>query len=114
MAPVDRLRVSVTSGCALSYSGDHYLFDVLRRAEQVLDELEAGQHGAFDAEVMADRLPLFDCYQKAQDSRIVDDKIAKMLDGLEPDILAPREALDVIYRLKTMRLQQTSLFSRKK
>ena len=87
---------------------------VLRRAEKILVELEAGQHGAVDAKVMADRLPLFDCYQQAQDSRIVDDKITDVLDTVEPDSLAPREALDVLYRLKAMRLQKTLLFSRKK
>ena len=86
---------------------------VLHRAERILDELEAGQHGAVDAKVMADRLPLFDCHQQAQDSRIADDKIAEVLDTVEPDSLAPREALDVIYRLKTSSFNKL-LFSRKK
>ena len=33
---------------------------VLTRAEQILTELESGQHGAVDAADMADMLPLFD------------------------------------------------------
>ena len=55
-------------------------------------ELEAGQHGAVDAKVMADRLPLFDCYQQAQDSRIVDDKLLMSLIQLN-QIVWPRVKL---------------------
>ncbi len=87
---------------------------VLGRAEQILGELEAGQHGAVDAGVMADHLPLFDYHQQIQDSRIGEDEIATTLDALEPDILAPREALDALYRLKAMRTQSAPPLGKKK
>ena len=65
---------------------------VLSRAEQVLDELEAGQHGAVDAGVMAGQLPLFDYHQQAKNTITVEDEITAALDALEPDSLR-REAL---------------------
>ena len=80
---------------------------VLHRAEQVLDELEAGQHGAVDTKVMSDSLPLFDRVktngqQKAL-SAVALDKVIETLDEIHPDALTPREALEMIYRLKEMR-----------
>ena len=87
---------------------------VLGRAEQILGELEAGQHGAVDTELLADNLPLFDFHQKAQDNIIVGDKIAMALDALDPDSLAPREALDALYRLKALRTQSAPRSGKKK
>ena len=87
---------------------------VLGRAEQILDELEAGQHGAADAEMMTGYLPLFDYHQQAQGNMLAEDEIAAALDALEPDCLAPREALDVLYRLKAMRPQKSLLPGKKK
>ena len=76
---------------------------VLGRAEKILGELEAGQHGAVDAGMVLEHLPLFDYHQQLQDSVITEDEIVVALDALEPDSLAPREALDALYRLKEMR-----------
>ena len=33
---------------------------------------------------------------------VADDPLRDMLDGLEPDAMTPREALDVLYRMKGM------------
>lgn len=67
----------------------------VRRAEQVLKKLEA----APDA---VDTLPLF-----AASAEPLDDPVAEtahpaldMLDTIDPDTLTPREALDLIYKLK--------------
>ena len=86
---------------------------VIGRAEQVLDELEAGQHGAVDTGMMAGQLPLFDFHHQAKNTMIVEDDIAAALDALEPDGLTPREALDEIYRLKALRPQKALLSSKK-
>jgi DNA mismatch repair protein MutS len=86
---------------------------VLGRAEQVLDELEAGQHGAVDAGVMAGQLPLFDYHQQVQNTTIAEDEITAAFDALEPDSLTPREALDELYRLKAL-CSQKALLSGKK
>jgi len=76
---------------------------VLGRAEQILGELETGQHGAVDAGMMADNLPLFDFQNTHHDVDMPSDEIAEMIDALQPDSLAPREALDILYRLKALR-----------
>ena len=86
---------------------------VLGRAEQVLDELEAGQHGAVDAGMMAGQLPLFDYHQQAKNTITVEDEIAAALDALEPDSLTPREALDELYQLKAMRPKKPLLSGKK-
>ena len=86
---------------------------VLGRAEQVLDELEAGQHGAVDAGMMASGLPLFDYHQRAKNSMIAEGEIVAALDALEPDGMTPREALDELYRLKALRPQKGFLSGKK-
>ena len=86
---------------------------VLDRAEQVLDELEAGQHGAVDAGTMAGQFPLFDNHQRAKNTTIAEDEIVAMLDALEPDSITPRDALDELYRLKAMCAKKVLLFGKK-
>ena len=76
---------------------------VLGRAEQILGELETGQHGAVDAEMMADSLPLFEFQNARHYAAMSSDEIADAIDALQPDSLAPREALDILYRLKALR-----------
>ena len=87
---------------------------VLSRAEQILEELEAGQHGAVDAELVANHLPLFDYNQKVKDTGKTEGEIVAALDALEPDSLAPREALDALYRLKAIGSQQGLLPGKRK
>ena len=86
---------------------------VLGRAEQVLDELESGQHGAVDAGVMAGQLPLFDYNQQTKNTMIAEDEITAALDALEPDSLTPRDALDELYRLKALFSQKAVLSGKK-
>ena len=86
---------------------------VLSRAEQVLNELEAGQRGAVDAGIMACQLPLFDYHQKAKNTMIVEDEITAALDALAPDSMTPREALDELYRLKALCSQKILLSGKK-
>ena len=76
---------------------------VLGRAETILGELETGQHGAVDAGMMADNLPLFDYQSKALATPVTPDEIGAVLDDMQPDNLTPREALDMLYRLKALR-----------
>ena len=80
--------------------------DVLRRAEKILNELEAGRHGAVDAEMMSDRLPLFDYHREAGDPAKTEGEIATALAALELDNLTPREALDALYQLKAIGSQK--------
>jgi DNA mismatch repair protein MutS len=81
---------------------------VLRRAETILGELETGQHGAVDAGMVADNLPLLDYQSKALKTPVTLDEIGAVLDEVEPDSLTPREALDMLYRLKALRHDSAS------
>jgi DNA mismatch repair protein MutS len=81
---------------------------VLGRAETILGELETGQHGAVDADMMADNLPLFDYQSNALETPVTPDEIGAALDEMQPDSLTPREALDMLYRLKALRRDPTS------
>ena len=76
---------------------------VLGRAETILGELETGQHGAVDAGMMANNLPLFDYHSKALETPVTPDEIGAAIDEMQPDSLTPREALDMLYRLKALR-----------
>jgi DNA mismatch repair protein MutS len=81
---------------------------VLGRAETILGELETGHHGAVDADMMADNLPLFDYQSKALETPVTPDEIGAALDEMQPDSLTPREALDMLYRLKALRRDPAS------
>lgn len=68
----------------------------VKRAEQVLKKLEA----APDA---VDTLPLFAATSEPSapsEPDLMDHPALKLLENLDPDSLTPREALDVIYKLK--------------
>ncbi|MEO1474340.1 MAG: DNA mismatch repair protein MutS, partial [Pseudomonadota bacterium] len=68
---------------------------VLRRAEQVLKRLEADPSGA-------DTLPLFASAPETLEPEVLQtSKADEMLADIDPDTLTPREALDLIYRLKS-------------
>jgi DNA mismatch repair protein MutS len=72
---------------------------VIGRAEQVLQTLEQGeQSGAVSR--LADDLPLFAATPRRVDSPGTPSPLEAALDGINPDELSPREALDLIYRLK--------------
>ena len=75
---------------------------VVGRAEEVLRLLEAGdQAGALSR--LADDLPLFQAaalHESDPAERIQADPLRDLLAATEPDTLTPREALDLLYRLK--------------
>ncbi|HTI88456.1 MAG TPA: DNA mismatch repair protein MutS, partial [Alphaproteobacteria bacterium] len=74
---------------------------VVGRAEEVLAALEAGDQ-AKTAAKLADDLPLFavPVQREAPAQAPKADALREALAGVEPDSLTPREALDLIYRLK--------------
>jgi DNA mismatch repair protein MutS len=67
----------------------------VRRAEQVLKKLESTPDAV-------DALPLFAAFAEEAEPFAAPEKpeALKLLEGIEPDNLTPREALDLIYRLK--------------
>ena len=70
---------------------------VVERARAVLARLEAGQSGRIDL----DSLTLF----SGQPASAEPSALEAMLQALEPDSLSPREALEALYRLKALLLQ---------
>jgi DNA mismatch repair protein MutS len=80
---------------------------VLHRAEQILDELQSGQHGAVDTKAMNDALPLFESAANVRQEKAVSTNasspVIDALDDIHPDALTPREALELLYMLKELR-----------
>ena len=73
--------------------------NVLHRAEQILTQLEVGEHGAADAADLIKSLPLFDHAQPPKKFSLpsaVEDELA----GIQPDDMTPRDAIELLYRLK--------------
>lgn len=68
----------------------------VKRAEQILKQLES-KPGAVET------LPLFAATSQAEPDTVEDSELTRLLDTVDPDGLTPREALDVIYRLKQAR-----------
>jgi DNA mismatch repair protein MutS len=73
--------------------------NVLHRAEQILKQLEAGQHGAADANDLIESLPLFDHAQPQQNAGLPS-AVEAELTAIQPDELTPRDAIELLYRLK--------------
>ena len=73
--------------------------NVLYRAEQILTQLEAGQHGAADVSNLIENLPLFDHTQLPKKSALPP-TIESELASIRPDDLTPRDAIELLYRLK--------------
>ena len=70
---------------------------VVKRARQVLASLEASRSsGALDA------LPLFSYEPQAPPSAPLADDLRMALAALDPDALAPRDALEALYKLKRL------------
>ena len=81
---------------------------VLGRAEQILAELEAGSHGAVDVGRVADNLPLFDYTSDsgnigATAGAAIPSAVVDAVDAMLPDTLTPREAMELLYELKSLR-----------
>ncbi|MGE0178206.1 MAG: DNA mismatch repair protein MutS [Sphingomonas sp.] len=72
---------------------------VLARAKAVLAKLEAGRAATGGIAAGLDDLPLFAA--TTPDEAVID-PVRAALDDAQPDALSPREALDLIYRLKRL------------
>ena len=70
---------------------------VIARASQVLDALERGRK-AQALSRLADDLPLFSAASSATDGK--KNPALEMLRSVEPDSLSPKDALDLLYKLK--------------
>lgn len=73
---------------------------VVKRAEQVLDSLEHDKKNANIRE-LADDLPLFANLREKEEQK-QPSPLERELAGITPDNLTPREALDELYRLKSL------------
>ena len=74
--------------------------ETVARAEQILTQLEAGREGKVLAK-LAEDLPLFATTALPVSHREpVRDVLRESLAEITPDTLTPREALELLYRLK--------------
>ncbi|MCX7685050.1 MAG: DNA mismatch repair protein MutS [Acetobacteraceae bacterium] len=73
---------------------------VLARAGQVLAALEARAEGL---DPLAEELPLFGAAPRPQPPVEQPSQVFAILDETDPDSLSPREALEILYRLKASR-----------
>jgi DNA mismatch repair protein MutS len=71
---------------------------VLTRAKSVLAKLEAGRAATGGIAAGLDDLPLFAAASQIEEQKA--DPLADALAGVDVDSLSPREALDLVYRLK--------------
>lgn len=74
---------------------------VVRRAESVLKKLEAGREKTGGLAAGLDDLPLF-AAALAEEPVAAVDPLREALTSIDPDSLAPREALEALYRLKSL------------
>ncbi len=72
---------------------------VVRRARDVLRRLEKGERSG-DMSELANDLPLFSAAPAAAPAK--PSAVEETLSGVSPDELTPREALDLVYRLKRL------------
>ncbi len=72
---------------------------VVERAREVLKQLEETDRKA-PVHTLIDDLPLFSAARAAEPAP---DPLAAMVDGLKPDDMSPKEALEALYRLKAAR-----------
>ena len=72
----------------------------LKRAKAVLDKLEAGRAKTGGIAAGLDDLPLFAAAIGAEEEKV--DALRTELDALDVDALSPRDALDALYRLKSL------------
>jgi DNA mismatch repair protein MutS len=77
---------------------------VTARAEEVLSVLEKGEQGGALAR-LADDLPLFSAARRRAEPPPRESAAEDLLRDTRPDELTPREALDLVYRLKALAAQ---------
>ncbi|MEM6680003.1 MAG: hypothetical protein AAF675_19240, partial [Pseudomonadota bacterium] len=76
---------------------------VIARARAVLEKLEAAERGTSVPDLL-DGLPLFQATPAAAPSAPdpAASALAERLGEIEPDLISPREALDLLYELKRL------------
>mgnify|MGYP000489455110 CR=1 FL=1 len=72
--------------------------EVVKRAKSVLDKLEKGRAETGGLAAGLGELPLFAAMDEEEDE--AQDSLREQLETLDVDALSPREALDILYRLK--------------
>ena len=75
---------------------------VIGRASQLLELLEAGKQGQLEMADLSASLPLFQAAPPAP-AKIAPpppDALDTLLEGLDPDALSPKQALDLLYQIK--------------
>lgn len=75
--------------------------NVIARADAVLELLNKGEHGGAALTRLSDDLPLFSAAPPTQ-KPAAKSKLEEGLKALNPDDLSPKEALEALYRLKTL------------
>lgn len=74
---------------------------VIARARVVLEALEKGEReGGATQKTLIDDLPLFSATPSPPPAPVVASAVEQMMEQILPDELTPREALDLIYKLK--------------
>ena len=73
---------------------------VLARAREVLKKLEAGRAATGGLAAGLDDLPLFAAAAQAEEA--APDPLRSEIEGVDVDALSPREALELVYRLKAI------------
>ncbi|MEQ8652747.1 MAG: DNA mismatch repair protein MutS [Kiloniellales bacterium] len=74
---------------------------VVQRAEEILRQLEASEQAGALAQLVDD-LPLFSAAQRKSEPE-ASDALRERMGQIDPDSLSPREALDLLYELMTLR-----------
>ena len=81
---------------------------VISRAQALLAEMESGGHGVIDAGKLASELPLFEQdFSAAVPVAPASDPLRDRLETINPDLLAPRDALDLLYELRDLLASKT-------
>ncbi|MBL6622251.1 MAG: DNA mismatch repair protein MutS, partial [Alphaproteobacteria bacterium] len=79
---------------------------VIARASQLLELLEAGKQDQLEMADLAASLPLFQAAPPAaaKAEPAEPDALDVLLDDLDPDALSPKQALDLLYQIKQARM----------
>jgi len=76
---------------------------VISRAQALLSEMEAGGHGVIDAGKLSADLPLFDHdFTADMPASAPEDRLRMRLEEINPDLMAPRDALEILYELRAL------------
>nr|WP_026304179.1 DNA mismatch repair protein MutS [Kaistia granuli] len=78
---------------------------VVARARDVLSHLEETDRKS-PAATLIDDLPLFAALAAKPQPVVAEDPLGPVLDGLQPDEMTPRQALEALYSLKAVRAQK--------